>query len=147
MAFLSALQDVQKNTLKAIGGSLRKLEYLAHLRDAAGGYVHWGLTRVHGKERADVALAESHRCELSNVLRTSLQILEADAEQSSVEAGVPEGQYLELLSAKLPRLLPPDPGAGSSRHFSSVLQALLSLRRARLDANRQASSPDRPPDR
>lgn len=147
MAFLSALQDVQKITLKAISGSLRKLEYFAQLRDGSGGYSHWGLTRVHGKERADIALAESHRCELSNVLRTPLQILEADVEESGREEGVPEGQYLERLSAKLPRLLPPDPGAGSSRHFSSVLQALSSLRRNRLGASRPASSPTPPPDR
>ena len=147
MAFLSALQDVQKTTLKAIVGSLRKLEYFAQLRDGSGGYSHWGLTRVHGKERADVALAESHRCELSNALRTPLQILEKDAEETSREEGVPEGQYLERLSAKLPRLLPPDPGAGSGRHFSSVLQALSSLRRNRPGANRPASSPAPRPDR
>lgn len=147
MAFLSALQDIQKTTLKAITGSLRKLEYLAQLRDGTGEYSHWGLTRVHGKERADVALAESHRSELSKVLRTPLQSLEADAEESSREEGVPEGQFLERLSAKLPRLLPPDPGAGSSRHFSSVLQALSSLRRAQRRANHQVSSPTRPPDR
>lgn len=147
MAFLSALQDVQKTTLKAIAGSLRKLEYLAQLRDGTGGYSHWGLTRVHGKERADVALAESHRCELSHVLRTPLQSLEADAEESSREAGVSEGQYLERLSARLPRLLPPDPGAGSSRHFSSVLQALSCLRRAQWRANHRASSPTPPPGR
>jgi len=147
MSFLSALQDVQKTTLRAISGSLRKLEYLAQLRDSAGGYSHWGLTRVHGKDRADIALADSHRCELSKVLRTPLQTLEVDAEESSREAGVPEGQYLERLSAKLPGLLPPDPGAGSSRHFSSVLQALSCLRRTQSAANRQVSAPTPPPDR
>ena len=129
MTFLSAWQDVQKTTLNAIAGSLRKLEYLAQLRDSQGQYSHWGLSRVHGEERANTALAECHRSELSKLLRTPIQTLELDAEESSKEAGVPEGQYLERLSAK--SLLPADPGAGSSRHFSSVLLALSSLLRAR----------------
>jgi hypothetical protein len=136
MALLSALQDVQKTTLKAISGSLRKLEYLAELRDDGGAYSHWGLTRIYGKERAANALQESHRSELSKVLRTPLRNLEADAEESSREAGESEGDYLTRLGDKWTRLLPPDPGPGSSRHFSSVLQALSSLRRARKsDAN------------
>jgi hypothetical protein len=137
MTLLSALQDVQKTTLSAIAGSLRRLEYLAELRDDGGAYSHWGLTRIYGKERAASALQESHRSELSKVLRTPLRNLEVDAEQSSQEACEPEGQYLTRLGGKWNRLLPPDPGPGSSRHFSSVLQALSSLRRARKsDANR-----------
>lgn len=131
MALLSALQDIQRTTLKAITGSLRRLEYLAQLRDGRGGYSHWGLTRVHGEERAETALAECHRSELSKVLRTPIRTLEVDAEESSREAGMPDGQYLAQLNSKSQQLLPSDPGAGSSRHFSSVLQALLSLRRAR----------------
>ena len=139
MALLSALQDVQKTTLKAITGSLRKLEYLAELRDDSDGYSHWGLSRIYGRDRAASALAESHRSELSKVLRTPLSSLEADAEESSRQAGEPEGQYLARLGDKWSRLLPPDPGPGSSRHFSSVLHALSSLRRARKsDANRPA---------
>jgi len=137
MTLLSALQDVQKTTLSAIAGSLRRLEYLAELRDDGGAYSHWGLTRIYGKERAANALQESHRSELSKVLRTPLRNLEVDAEQSSQEACEPEGQYLARLGDKWNRLLPPDPGPGSSRHFSSVLQALSSLRRARKsDASR-----------
>jgi len=131
MSLLSAWEDFQQTTLKAIAGSLRKLEYLAQLRDGKGGYSHWGLTRVHGEERARAALAESHKSELSNVLRTPIRMLEQDAEESSREAGMTEGEYLARLSAGLPRLLPPEPGAGSSRHFSSVLHALLSLLRTR----------------
>jgi len=131
MTLLSAWEDLQKTTLKVIAGSLRRLEYLAQLRDSQGRYSHWGLARVHGEERAKAALAESHRSELSKVLATPIRELEQDAEESSREAGVPEGEYLSRLSAAWPRLLPADPGAGSSRHFSSVLQALSSLLRAR----------------
>jgi hypothetical protein len=137
MTLHSAWEDLQHTTLKAIVGSLRKLEYLSQLRDGQGGYSHWGLSRVHGEERAKSALQESHRLELSRVVRTPIRSLEYDAEESSREAGVPEAEYLARLSAGCPRLLPAEPGAGSSRHFSSVLLALSSLLRARKpDANR-----------
>ncbi len=139
MTLLSAWEDLQKSTLKAITGALRKLEYVAQLRDGKGGYAHWGLNRVYGEERAERALVEAHRSALSNVLRTPIRALEADAEASSREAGLPEEEYLERLSAGCPRLLPAEPGAGSSRHFSSVLHVLSSLRRSRKpDANRRA---------
>lgn len=131
MTLLSAWEDLQQTTLKAIASSLRKLEYLAQLRDGKGGYSHWGLSRIHGEERAKTALQESHRSELSKVLATPIRQLEQDAQESSREAGIPEGEYLAQLSSGCPRLLPPEPGAGSSRHFSSVLHALSSLLRAR----------------
>jgi hypothetical protein len=131
MTLLSAWEDLQRTTLRAISGSLRRLEYLAQLRDGRGSYSHWGLSRVHGEDRAETALAESHRSQLSNVLRTPIRTLEEDAEESSREEGVSQEEFLARLSAGLPRLLPQDPGAGSSRHFSSVLHALSSLLRSR----------------
>src|ERR1700690_3234141 len=61
MTLNSALADLRATTLKAISGTLRKLQYLAGLRDAAGTYTHWGLARVHGELAATKALAEEHR--------------------------------------------------------------------------------------
>ncbi len=136
MPIFSALEDLQKTTLKAIDGSLRKLEYLARLRDNEGGYSHWGLSRVYGDLRAKRALADAHRAELSGILATPLRQLEKDVTKSSDEAGVPEGEYLESLSGNVSHLLPPNPGSGSGRHLSSVLHALLSLLKTRKsDAN------------
>jgi hypothetical protein len=138
MTMLSAWDDLRENTLRVIAGSLRRLEYLAQLRDGNGGYSHWGLTRVHGEQRAATALADTHRRELSKVLSTPIRDLEQDAEESSREAGKAEGEYLQSLSEGCPKLLPPDPGAGSGRHFSSVLHALSSLQRHRKpDATRR----------
>ena len=135
MSLLSALEDFRVNTLTAIQGGLRKLEYLSGLRDRDG-YLHWGLGRVHGEERAKRALADAHRSLLSQILSTPIHKLEEDARKSSQEAGMQEGEYLEGLSSSSARLLPPVPGAGSSRHLSSVLYALSSLRKHRKsDAN------------
>ena len=136
MTFVSALDDLQKTTLKAITGDLRRLEYVAGLRDPAGNYKHWGLARVYGELRSKSALADAHRALLSNILSTPIRNLERDVRESSEEAGLPPGRYLEKLSTSSSHLLPPDPGAGSSRHLSSLLHALSSLLEARKpDAN------------
>jgi hypothetical protein len=136
MTLVSALEDLQKTTVKAIAGGLRKLEYFAGLRDPQGNYTHWGLARVYGELRSKSALADAHRATLSNVLSTPIRNLEEDVGQSSQEASVPPDAYLERLSAASSELLPPDPGAGSGRHLNSVLQALSSLRKSgKRDAN------------
>jgi len=136
MSLFSAQEDLQETTLKAICGFLRRLEYVAGLRDAEGKCAHWGLVRVYGEVASNRALAEVHSQTLSRVLSTPIRNLEADVQQSSEHAGISESEYLERLSQSSAHLLPPAPGAGSGRHLNSVLQALSSLRKARrLDAS------------
>ncbi len=138
MPLFSALEDVQTTTLKAIAGSLRRLEYLASLRRQDGSYAHWGLARIYGEFRARRALADAHRAELSNILATPIRKLQSDVQESSEQAGVDPKIYLDRL-ANGTGLLPPNPGAGSSRHLSSVLHALSSLLKAgKSDASPQA---------
>jgi hypothetical protein len=134
----SALQDLRATTLRAISGTLRKLEYLAGLRDAQGTYTHWGLARVHGELAATRALEEEHRLLISKILSTPLQRLLADVEKSSELAGVTPPAYLEHLK-KQTALLPPEPGGGSERHLNSVLEALSSLTKSRAGATRPTS--------
>jgi len=127
MPLLSPFEDLQSTTLKAINGCLRRLEYFASLRKQDGSYSHWGLNRVYGELRARRALADAHRAELSSLLTTPIRKLQKDVQQSSEEAGLEPKTYLEKLSTNTSELLPPNPGAGSSRHLSSVLHALSSL--------------------
>ena len=129
MTLFSALEELQQTTLTAITGCLRRLEYLAGLRDREGTYHHWGFGRVHGNARAGKALADAHRSMLSRILSTPIRVLENDVQESSQEAGMAPGNYLERLSAGYSQLLPPAPGAGTGRHLSSVLHALVSLRK------------------
>ena len=131
MPIFSALEDLQETTLKAVTGYLRRLEYLAGLRDREGGYTHWGLARVYGELHAKRALADAHREVLTRILSTPIRKLEKDVEESSEMAGTPPAEYLEQLTTGSSRLLPPNPGAGSGRHLSSVLHALVSLRKHR----------------
>src|SRR5271165_1702204 len=120
MTFHSALEDLRATTLKAVSGSLRKLEYLAGLRNSAGNYSHWGLARVHGELAANRALEQEHRLVVSKILSTPLQRLLADAEQASGHNGLSPADYVEGLLQRN-RLLPAQPGAGAERHLNSVL--------------------------
>src|ERR1700746_2906585 len=83
MTLKSALQDVKETTLSAISGLLAKLAYLASLRQAKGRYEHWGMESVYGAESTERALKAAHSEVVSRVLRTPLEQLSEDLEQSS----------------------------------------------------------------
>jgi hypothetical protein len=139
MTLKSAFEDLSRTTLGAISGCLRKLEYLAGLRQAES-YSHWGLGKVYGEGPAKKALTAAHREVVSEVLSTPLRELEEDAVRSSDNAGMGIEEYLGALSRKRKDLLPGNPGAGSARHLNSVLRALVGLERARVrNATRRAS--------
>ena len=129
MTLSSAVQDLQETTLKAIAGLLRKLEYLAGLQNREGGYTHWGLNRIYGDFAARKAMAHAHSSVLSRILSMPIRKLLEDVEKSSETAGITPETYVGRLSVSGPKLLPPEPGAGSARHFSSVLHALASLQK------------------
>jgi hypothetical protein len=76
MTLISALEDLQENTIHSILGCLRKLEYVAGLRSRAGAYTHWGFVRVHGEGTAEKALAQAHRALLFQKCFHPLQNLE-----------------------------------------------------------------------
>ncbi|HEX8817159.1 MAG TPA: hypothetical protein VF753_16800 [Terriglobales bacterium] len=131
MTLSSAFENVQQVTLHAIEGLLRKLEYLASLQDKKGGYEHWGITRVYGSSAAQEALSKAHRTVLSSVLATPISNLMDDIQKSSSSAGVSQDAYVQSLASDDPRMLPPNPGAGSELHLHSVIHALSSLLKAR----------------
>lgn len=141
MTVNSPLEDLYRSTLRAISGLLRKLEYLAGLRDSEGkGYAHWGFARVYGDIPAMKTLKQAHQKALSQVLSTPLEQLMEDAKLSSNETGVPAQVYLEQLEGRKERLLTLDPGAGTERHLNSVLHALSALEKNRTpDATHLAS--------
>ena len=138
MTLKSAFEDVVSTTLAAVKGTIRKLDYISGLRSPDGSYSHWGLTKVHGNEPAQRALAESHRLLFLKLLRTPLRDLRADVEVSSAELPVTPQEYVENLRCQSAELLPHDLGGGSARHFSSVLLALSSLAKHRGHASRRA---------
>jgi len=132
MTLKSAFEDLCRTTLEALHGCLRKLEYLAGLRESAGDYSHWGFSKVYGEQSARKALTAAHRTAVSGVLCTPLRDLLEDTESTCEKSGIATEEYLDGLSQKRDSLLPNDPGAGSARHLNSVLRALLGLERNRV---------------
>ena len=131
MTLKSVKEDLQARTLHAVSGLLGKFEYFTSLRQDDGSYSHWGLSRVHGEEAAQRALAEAHKNNLSQILRTSLRNLLEDARESSGHNGMEQQDFLQQLKDHEAESLPKDPSAGSRRHLSSVLHALSALVKAR----------------
>lgn len=124
----SPLEDFSRTTLAALPGTLRKLQYVAGLRQRNGDYFHWGMSRIHGEETANVTIAQAHSDVFSHLLRTPISSL---WEEMRSDSGNPEesdaGRVTEALAGQKQALLPADLKGGSKRHFNSVLLALSSL--------------------
>jgi hypothetical protein len=131
MTFSSPIEDLQRLTLRAIISGLRRLEYLAGLRDGSGRYTHWGFERVYGDIAAEKTMQKAHRSVVSEILSTPLRDLREEVQLSGEDAQIPPAVYLEQLTVRGPALLPSDPAVGSERHLNSVLHALSELERNR----------------
>lgn len=139
MTFKSALQDLRETTLAAISGMLAKLAYLASLRRREGGYLHWGLSLVHGEESSERALKAAQTEALSNVLRTPIPELMEDLRESSRKSDKTSEAYLEGMRGQFTELLPSAEDAASAAHLNSVLVALSSLQKTQKPATPSAS--------
>jgi hypothetical protein len=131
MAFLSAEDDFRKNTLAALPNALKRLDYLAQLRENAGDFSHWGLERVHGKKQAQQAMRDAFERLLAEILRIPVQQLWKDAQ----ELGAEDAALLRHLGRRLQRLVTKEELRNLSRtqqlHLRSVLAALQELSRSR----------------
>jgi len=140
MTLKSALQDVRETTLSAVTGLLGKLAYLASLRRAHGRYEHWGMELVHGAESSERALRTAHAEIVAGVLRTPLESLVEDLQESSRGTGLDAKVYIEGMRDRLEELLPGErQDAAVATHLSSVLLALSSLEKKRGRATRSTS--------
>ncbi|HKI25375.1 MAG TPA: hypothetical protein VKA07_03570 [Candidatus Sulfotelmatobacter sp.] len=140
MTLKSALQDLKETTLAAVSGLLGKLAYLSSLRRGQGRYEHWGMEAVHGQESSERAIRTAHAEVVAGILRTPLQLLESDLEESSRNSRVGAQDYIEHMRHGSDDLLPGEPGnTPAARHLNSVLAALSSLEKARSDATRSTS--------
>ena len=136
----SALEDLKGTTLEAISGLLGKLSYLASLRRAHRRHQHWGMEFVHGPESAQRALKTAHVEIVMQVLRTPLESLEKDLDESSRGVEVDAQAYVRQLCDRLEDLLPGEgEDSAAARHLNSVLLALSSLEKHRGRATRSTS--------
>lgn len=139
MTLKSALQDLRDTTLVAISGLLAKLAYLASLRRREGGYLHWGLSLIHGEESSDRALRMAQTEVLSKVLCKPLSELVEDLHESSCQTGKTPEAYVEDMREQFHELLPAPDDAASAAHLNSVLIALSSLEEAQKPATPSTS--------
>jgi len=139
MTLKSALQDLRETTLAAISGLLGKLSYLASLRRREGGYLHWGLSLVHGEESSERALKAAQTEALSNVLRTPISELVEDLRESNRNSDKTAEGYVENMREQFTELLPSADDAASAAHLNSVLIALSSLEKAQKAATPSTS--------
>jgi hypothetical protein len=147
MTLKSALQDLRETTLAAVSGLLAKLTYLASLRRKEGGYLHWGMSLVHGEEASNRALKTAHTEVLSTVLRTPIRDLVEDLHESSQDSQKTAGAYVRGMREQFSELLPSPQDTASARHLNSVLIALSSLEKTQKRATPSASLRPQPPGR
>jgi hypothetical protein len=145
MTLKSALQDVRETTLAAVSGLLAKLTYLASLRRREGGYLHWGMSLVHGEEASNRALKAAHTEVLSTVLRTPIPDLVEDLHESSQDSQKTAGAFVKGMREQFSELLPSPQDTASARHLNSVLIALSSLEKTQKRATPSASLRPQPP--
>ena len=139
MTLKSALQDLRETTLAAVSELLAKLRYLGSLR-REGGYLHWGMSLVHGEDASDRALKSAHTEVLSTVLRTPIADLVEDLRESSEDSKKTATAYVEGMREQVSELLPSPEDRASARHLNSVLVALSSLEKNQKRATPSTSS-------
>ena len=140
MTLKSALQDVKETTLAAVSGLLGKLAYVASLRRAQGRYEHWGMELVHGAESAERALRTAHTEIVTGILRTPMESLLEDLQESSRGTGLDAKLYIEGMRDRFEDLLPGErQDSAAATHLNSVLLALSTLEKNRACATRSTS--------
>jgi transglutaminase-like putative cysteine protease len=123
----SPVDDFCRSTLRAVSGTLGKLQYVAGLRQGNGGYSHWGLARTHGEAVASLAIGQSHTDLFLALLRTPIRTLWEEAEELSRAQKTDIRDYLGSLTERSEVLVPAQLQGGVHRHFNSVLLALCCL--------------------
>jgi hypothetical protein len=139
MTLKSALQDLRETTLAAVSGLLARLAYLASLRRREGGYLHWGMSLIHGEEASARALKAAHTEALSAVLRAPISDLAEDLHAASADRRITPAAYMQDMREQGSELLPLEQDAASARHLNSVLVALSSLEKNRKPATPSTS--------
>ena len=137
MTLFSAYQDLVLRSLAGLAGPLEKLVYLGSLRDDAGNYCHWGMSRTFGCQQASEALAQAHTEVWLEVLRTPIPALFDESRRLAADTEV--ATRSEIWRGQLEKLTPPNPGGGTERHFSSILLALSLLSRTAKEPNQRAA--------
>ena len=75
MTFLSAAEDLELRTLSALPGALARLAYLEGLYEQGTGFRHWGMERVHGREKSSDALRRGYENQVGQLVARDVRSL------------------------------------------------------------------------
>lgn len=145
MPKLTATEDFQR-TLRAIGGGLPKLKYLAELRHDGLCHRHWGMEHVYGREESQAVMQLAHDALLHHVLTTPIRLLQCDAERWLEEDLESASKYLGSWREYLSSSACTKANSASKKHLESVFLALSALLKL-TTGPRKVSSQLRPPSR
>lgn len=134
MPLLSPIDDFLIRSLGPVKDSVARLRYLGEIRRNSV-YLHWGMERAYGPERANEALAEIHSRLWLDVLRTPIKRLRAEASINGLADLESDRIDLPLSS---PELIPFDTRGGSVRHMR-LIATTLSMLRERHPSTHQAA--------
>ena len=118
MKLFSAFEDFKNETLAGIPSKFGRLRFLAEMRKD-GKYQHWGMSKMHGDEAAQNAIAEAHSETFEQSLTIPIPALLA--EDSAGDAA--------RLSADIPPAVPCELRGGTVRHFRWILRVAELLKR------------------
>ncbi len=125
MSIFTANEDFASRTLSPLETLWEKLAYVAGLRNSAGRYEHWGLTKTYGRNEAQRAMAEAHSELFQQTLSTPLREL--------------HGAYSELgFPAERGKLVPEDTKGCCREHMDYVVEALTLLSRGKQSVHQAA---------
>jgi hypothetical protein len=122
MTFLSPREDFVVRTLSVLQGCWARLRYTAQLRDSRGYYAHWGFSRTHGEEKAQIAILQAHRELFREFLRQRVQDVASQCGSEGFEA---------VLESGVKNLVPVGVNRAAELHFTATLFALEQLRIAK----------------
>jgi len=125
----NAVEDVSRS-LQALSGRFAQLLYLASLRDFAGNYQHWGLSREYGEARTSAAFSHLHRATYNSFLQTDLSELLVVLRKCCERNGRnPDAVITELIHEGAVK--PTGVQEHAVMHFNYVLASLLALAQSR----------------
>jgi len=127
---VSASDDFVTTTLEGVPGALAKLVYLSGLRDESGEIQHWGLEKIHGRERAREALKSAYYKLMREFLAMPLPEIWHEVEEYCRENGRREDDYMQELRDIVPIRERTQFSDAQFGHFNLILDELSALAEA-----------------
>jgi hypothetical protein len=118
---LNAAEDFMHRTMDVLHGVWSKLNYIRELRKGDGGYEHWGLTRVHGQNAAERAIASVHSDLYLQLLRTPIPELINQLQLSADDVDCTAAELAKHLQQKQPDIIPQELRGATPEHLRFVL--------------------------